>query len=85
MSTRRVLNETGNVALELLRSTAASADVFPPLKSVAGGVLHIAEIIEVCFSISSTARLLTYSLRNLTLTKKSGMSSKTISRMLPQA
>ncbi|KAF8604737.1 hypothetical protein BDV93DRAFT_81082 [Ceratobasidium sp. AG-I] len=46
MSTSRALNVTGNIALELLRVTAASADVFPPLKSVAGGVLHVAEIIE---------------------------------------
>ncbi|KAF8604730.1 hypothetical protein BDV93DRAFT_471203, partial [Ceratobasidium sp. AG-I] len=47
MSTRRTTKHTGSVALELLRLTAASADVFPPLKHVAGGGLHIAEIIEL--------------------------------------
>ncbi|KAG8717318.1 POC1 centriolar protein A [Ceratobasidium sp. 394] len=44
MSARRFLGTTGDVALQLLRLTAASADAFPPLKSAAGGALHIAEI-----------------------------------------
>ncbi|KAG8685398.1 POC1 centriolar protein A, partial [Ceratobasidium sp. 394] len=44
MSARRFLSTTGDVALQLLRLTAASADAFPPLKSAAGGALHIAEI-----------------------------------------
>jgi hypothetical protein len=47
MSTRRVLNLTGDVVLQLLRFTSASADVFPPLKSAAAGALHIAEIVSV--------------------------------------
>ncbi|KAG8793494.1 POC1 centriolar protein A [Ceratobasidium sp. 428] len=46
MTTRRVLSATGDVALQLLRLTAASADVFPPLKSAAGGALHIAELVK---------------------------------------
>ncbi|KAF8598006.1 TPR-like protein [Ceratobasidium sp. AG-I] len=46
MATRRVLGVTGDVALQLLRLTAASADVLPPLKSAAGGALYIAEIIK---------------------------------------
>jgi hypothetical protein len=33
--------------LQLLRFTSASADVFPSLKSAAGGALHIAEIVSV--------------------------------------
>ncbi|KAF8594480.1 TPR-like protein [Ceratobasidium sp. AG-I] len=46
MTTRRVLSVTGDIALQLLRLTAASADVLPPLKSAAGGALHIAEIVK---------------------------------------
>ncbi|KAG9089613.1 POC1 centriolar protein A [Ceratobasidium sp. UAMH 11750] len=46
MSARRFLSTTGGVALELLRLIAASADMFPPLKSAAGGALHIAEIVK---------------------------------------
>ncbi|KAG9079975.1 hypothetical protein FRC06_007227, partial [Ceratobasidium sp. 370] len=46
MSARRFLSTTGDVALQLLRLTAASADAFPPLKSAAGGALHIAEIVK---------------------------------------
>ncbi|KAF8594814.1 hypothetical protein BDV93DRAFT_130317 [Ceratobasidium sp. AG-I] len=46
MATRRVLSVTGDVALQLLRLTAASADVLPPLKSAASGALYIAEIIK---------------------------------------
>ncbi|KAG8725088.1 hypothetical protein FRC09_008766 [Ceratobasidium sp. 395] len=33
-------------ALQLLRLTAASADAFPPLKSAAGGALHIVELVK---------------------------------------
>ncbi|KAG8696036.1 hypothetical protein FRC08_007406 [Ceratobasidium sp. 394] len=46
MSARRLLSTTGDVALQLLRLTAASSDAFPPLKSAAGGALHIAEIVK---------------------------------------
>ncbi|KAG9083393.1 hypothetical protein FRC06_004553, partial [Ceratobasidium sp. 370] len=46
LSARRFLSTTGDVALQLLRLTAASADAFPPLKSAAGGALHIAEIVK---------------------------------------
>ncbi|KAG8718505.1 POC1 centriolar protein A [Ceratobasidium sp. 395] len=46
MATRRFLSTTGDVAIELLRLTAAAADVFPPLKSAASGALHIAEIVK---------------------------------------
>ncbi|KAF8594481.1 hypothetical protein BDV93DRAFT_515736 [Ceratobasidium sp. AG-I] len=46
MATRRVLSVTGDIALQLLRLTAASADVFPPLKSAAGDALYIAEIVK---------------------------------------
>ncbi|KAG8795975.1 POC1 centriolar protein A [Ceratobasidium sp. 428] len=44
MASRRVLGATGDVAFQLLRLTAASADAFPPLKSAAGGALHIVEL-----------------------------------------
>ncbi|KAG8781747.1 POC1 centriolar protein A [Ceratobasidium sp. 428] len=46
MATRRMLSATGDVALQLLRLTAASADAFPPLKSAAGGALHIVELVK---------------------------------------
>ncbi|KAG8685629.1 POC1 centriolar protein A, partial [Ceratobasidium sp. 394] len=46
MTTRRVFSATGDVAVQLLRLTVASADAFPPLKSAAGGALHIAEIVK---------------------------------------
>ncbi|QRW07261.1 hypothetical protein RhiLY_06260 [Ceratobasidium sp. AG-Ba] len=46
MDTRRAFSTTGDVAIQLLRLTAASADVFPPLKSAAGAALHIAEMIK---------------------------------------
>ncbi|KAG8712833.1 POC1 centriolar protein A [Ceratobasidium sp. 395] len=46
MATRQFLSTTGDIAIELLRLTAAAADVFPPLKSVASGALHIAEIVQ---------------------------------------
>ena len=47
MKAKRVLTEAGEIALALLKLTSASADVFPPLKSAAGGALHIAEIVVV--------------------------------------
>jgi hypothetical protein len=47
MSAHQTLSATGDIVLQLLRLTAASADVFPPLKSASGGALHIAEIVLV--------------------------------------
>jgi hypothetical protein len=47
----RVVKETGAAVLALLRLTSATADVFPPLKSAAGGALHIAEIVVVHISL----------------------------------
>ena len=49
MKPTHVLKEGGEGALALLRLTAAAADVFPPLKSAAGGALHIAELVKVCY------------------------------------
>jgi hypothetical protein len=49
MSTKRVLKETGEIAFALLKLTGASADAFPPLKSAAGGALHIVEMVSVRF------------------------------------
>ncbi|KAG8793853.1 POC1 centriolar protein A [Ceratobasidium sp. 428] len=46
MTTRQVLNATSDVALELLRLTAAAWDVFPPLKSAAEGALYIADRVK---------------------------------------
>ncbi|KAI0060760.1 hypothetical protein BV25DRAFT_1992812 [Artomyces pyxidatus] len=34
------------VAVEVLRAVASAADVFPPLKSVAGGALHLTETVQ---------------------------------------
>jgi len=41
---KQALNEGG---LALFRLTYASADAFPPLKSVAGGALHIIDLVAV--------------------------------------
>lgn len=35
------------IVVELLRLTAESADVFPPLKSAVGGALHVFELVQV--------------------------------------
>ena len=43
------LTGAGNIALVLLRAVCASADVFPPLKSVASGALYIAETAMVSY------------------------------------
>ncbi|KAG8758018.1 POC1 centriolar protein A [Ceratobasidium sp. 428] len=47
MVTRRVLSATGDVALELLRLTAKSAEVLPSLQSAAELALRIADIVRV--------------------------------------
>lgn len=44
---KKILDGGGSGALVLLRLTHASADVFPPLKSAAGGALHIIELVSV--------------------------------------
>jgi hypothetical protein len=44
----RFLKESGEAVFALLKLTSASADAFPPLKSAAGGALHIVEIVLVC-------------------------------------
>ncbi|QRV93104.1 hypothetical protein RhiJN_21122 [Ceratobasidium sp. AG-Ba] len=46
MDAKRAFSITGDVAIQILRLTAASADAFPPLKSAAGAALHIAEMIK---------------------------------------
>ncbi|KAG8712730.1 POC1 centriolar protein A [Ceratobasidium sp. 395] len=46
MLTRRVLSATGDVALELLRLTAKSAEVFPPLQRAAELALRIADLVR---------------------------------------
>jgi hypothetical protein len=43
----RVLKESGEAVFALLKLTSATADAFPPLKSAAGGALHIAELVVV--------------------------------------
>ena len=47
----RVMKETGEAVLALLKHTRATTDVSPPLKSAAGGALHIAEIVMVHISL----------------------------------
>jgi hypothetical protein len=47
MTAKRVAKEVGEAGFVLLKATAAAADVFPPLKSAAGGALHIAELVRV--------------------------------------
>jgi hypothetical protein len=59
MNAKRALAETGEVALALLKVTAATSDWFPPLKSAAGGALHIAELVKVCMYTNSTCRVWT--------------------------
>ncbi|KAG8722990.1 POC1 centriolar protein A [Ceratobasidium sp. 395] len=46
MATRRAFSATGNVALALLNLTIESAEVFPPLKSVAAGAFYIIELVK---------------------------------------
>ena len=41
------LSDVGIAAVRLLEALSASADVFPPLKSAAGGALHFAKLVEV--------------------------------------
>jgi hypothetical protein len=43
----RVVKESGEAVFALLKLTSATADAFPPLKSAAGGALHIAELVVV--------------------------------------
>ena len=44
---RTGLSNVGIVAIRLLEALDASADAFPPLKSAAGGALHIAKLVKV--------------------------------------
>lgn len=39
--------DAGEVALIALKGVVAASDVFPPLKSAAGGIVHIAELVKV--------------------------------------
>jgi hypothetical protein len=48
MKGKKILAETGEVALALLKLTAASSDWNPILKAAASGALHIVELIKVC-------------------------------------
>ena len=50
MKPKQALKEGGDAAFALLKVTHAAADAFPPLKSAAGGALHIAELVKVCCS-----------------------------------
>jgi hypothetical protein len=43
----------GEAALALLRLTAATADVFPPLKSAAAGALYIVDTVKVLINLIS--------------------------------
>ena len=74
MKTKLVLAETGEVALALLRVTAASSDWFPPMKGAAGGALHIAELVKVCILANSTLTCVSsfYS-RDFNHTRKTGL------------
>jgi hypothetical protein len=55
MRVKPVLREGGEAALALLRLTYAAADVFPPLKSAAGGALHIVDMVTVRFDSTLTS------------------------------
>ena len=50
MKPTQALKEGGDAAFALLKLTYAAADAFPPLKSAAGGALHIAELVKVRIS-----------------------------------
>jgi hypothetical protein len=41
------VKEGGEAAFALLKLTVAAADAFPPLKSAAGGALHIIDLVKV--------------------------------------
>lgn len=47
MRPNEALKETLGAAFVLLKLTDAAADAFPPLKSAAGGALHIIEMVKV--------------------------------------
>lgn len=47
MSVRRALRVTGATAYRLLKVARESADILPPLKSVAGGALYITDLVLV--------------------------------------
>lgn len=47
MSACGLLNNAGDVAYQLLRLTAASLDVFPPLESVVLSALYITDIVKI--------------------------------------
>ncbi|KAG8727878.1 hypothetical protein FRC10_005552, partial [Ceratobasidium sp. 414] len=49
MSAHQVLSATGDVVVRLLRLTAESSDVFPPLKGAATSALHVAEAAQKNF------------------------------------
>lgn len=52
---KTILDEGVDVALVFLKLTHAFADVFPPLKSAAGGALHIVESVSVSIQIHSVS------------------------------
>ena len=54
----RVVKESGEAVFALLKLTSATADAFPPLKSAAGGALHIAELVVVRIYLCSPFVLL---------------------------
>lgn len=41
--------EALQIAVGLLQLTAALSDVFPPLKGIASGALHVVQLVRVCF------------------------------------
>jgi hypothetical protein len=48
-NSKNLLKATGDGAYLLLEAVVSAADACPPLKSVAGGALHIATLVRVRF------------------------------------
>jgi hypothetical protein len=55
------VKEGGEATFTLLKLTIAAADAFPPLKSAAGGALHIIDLVKVCLTRLTIRPILTVS------------------------
>ena len=57
-----VVKESGEAIVTVLKLTSTTTDAFPPLKSAAGGALHIAELVVVHMNICDPSVMLMYSM-----------------------
>jgi hypothetical protein len=57
---KKILKNVGHASFALLEAVVAAADACPPLKSAAGGCLHIAKIVKVYHCFSFILNILSY-------------------------